>query len=238
MERDHKLSFILPVFNPHEGWEKEFINSLDKLQDEFSDIEYCITVVDDGSTNDVGNIFKDKILPVNKNLKYFGYSENQGKGFAIRYGLERSFSDYYIYSDYDFPFGIHSLKQTFDSLVEGKTNLVIGARDIPSLRILPIGRRILSQSLMIVNLIVTRFRVSDTQAGLKGLDNKAKDIFLTTRTNSFVFELEFILKCLKANLNYGFVHIALNPDVKFTNFSAKIIKRELKNYFKVILGCI
>ena len=236
MGKNYKLSLILPVYNPHNGWEAEFIHSLNKLHEEFSGLDYCVTVVNDGTTNDIGKFFENKILPVYKNVNYFSYSENQGKGFAIRHGLEHSLSDYYIYTDFDFPFGFNPLKQTYDRLVERKNNLVIGTRDYSYFKALSIERRSVSLGLMIVNFFITRFRVRDTQAGLKGFDNKARDIFLTTKTNSFVFELEFILKCLKANIKYSFVHVVPNPDIKFSDFNSKTLKSELKNYLKIIFG--
>lgn len=236
MKKNCKLTLILPVYNPHNGWKKDLIHSLDKLQDEFSGLEYSVIIVNDGSTYDIGNFIEKNIITSYNNLEYFSYSENHGKGYAIRYGLEHSLSDYYIYTDFDFPFGLHSVKQTYDRLVEGKTNLVIGTRDYSYFKALPLERKVLSLGLMIVNAFITRFRVKDTQAGLKGLDNKAREIFLTTKTNSFIFELEFILKCLKANLKHSFVHVVTDPDIKFSNFNIKTLNRELKNYFKITLG--
>ena len=159
-----------------------------------------------------------------------------GKGFAIRYGLEQSISDFYIYTDFDFPFGIHSLKQTYDLLAEGRSNLVIGTRNYSYFRTLPFERKLLSMGLMFFNSVLTCFRVKDTQAGLKGLDNKARDIFLSIKTNSFVFEVEFILKCLKANLKHSYLKVVADNDIKFSNFGSKTIRRELKNYFRIIIG--
>lgn len=236
MKKNYNLTLILPVYNPHKGWEKEFTHSLNKLKEELSDIEYCITIVNDGSTTDIGNFIENEVIPVYQNLNYLSYPENHGKGFAIRYGLDRSLSDYYIYTDFDFPFGFRSVKQTYDRLAEKKTSLVIGTRDHTYLKALPLERRMVSQGLMILNYFITRFRVKDTQAGLKGIDNKAKGIFLTTKTNGFIFELEFILKCLNTNIKYCFVNVVPNPHIKFSNFSSRILLHELKNYFKITFG--
>lgn len=236
MESNCKLTIILPVYNPHNGWENEFINSLNKLDKEFDDLNYCIVIVNDGSTNDIGNFMENNILPFYKNLKYYSYPKNEGKGFAIRHGLENSYSDYYIYTDFDFPFGVCSVRQIYDRLIERKTNLVIGTRNHAYLKTLPFKRRLVSFGLMIFNVFITRFRVSDTQAGLKGLDNNARNIFLTTKINSFVFEFEFILKCLKKNIKYSFVHVVPNFDIKFSNFSRNTLNHELYNYIKIIFG--
>jgi hypothetical protein len=236
MNKEYKLALILPLYNPHTGWKDEFIHSLNKLQEELTGIEYCITIVNDGSTFDIGDFVETRLLPFYKNLNYLTYPENQGKGYAIRYGIKRSSSDYYIYSDFDFPFGLHSIKQAYEKLAGGEVSLVIGTRSHTYLKVLPYGRRFISLGLMIINTIITRFRVSDTQAGLKGLDEKAREILLTTKTNTFTFEMEFILKCLNAKLLYSFVKVLPNSDIKFSNFSLKTIIRELKNYIKIIFG--
>jgi glycosyltransferase involved in cell wall biosynthesis len=236
MKKNYKLNIVLPVYNPHKGWKDEFIHSLNKLQEELSDVDYCITIVNDGSTCDIETIVEKDILPVFSKLNYLSYQVNQGKGYAIRYGLEQTLSDYYIYTDFDFPFGYHSVKETYDKLAEGSCNLVIGTRDHTYLKALPLERRLISKGLMIVNYFITRFRVKDTQAGLKGIDNKARVIFLTNKTNGFIFELEFILKCLKANIKYSFINVVPNPVIKFTNFSSNILIRELKNYLKITFG--
>jgi len=237
MGTNRNLTIILSVYNPHDGWDKELLHSFPRLKDRFSDIDYCITIVNDGSTTNVENTIKNLILPYHKNVYYSGYRKNMGKGFAIRHGLELSSSDYYIYCDFDFPFGIDALREIYEILAAGKTNLVMASRNFFSIyKKLPFWRCLLSLSLFIINSIITRFRVKDTQAGLKGLDNKARDVFLTTKTNSFVFDIEFILKCLKADLKYSFVKVVPNHNIKFTNFGLKVIKRELINYSKILLG--
>lgn len=239
MNPNPDLAIILPLYNPHPGWDTEIVSSLDNLKKEFSGVDYCVTIVNDGSAVEVESIIKSKILPAYNNLNYLGYSENQGKGFAIRHGLKFTYSGYYIYSDFDFPFGIIPLKKMYEKLSAGNYNLVIATRDFSSVyKNSPVRRKILSLGLMTINFIITGSRIRDTQAGLKGLDNKAKNIFLTTKTNSYIFDLEFILKCLKEDLKFNLLQVMVNRNIKFTNFNSGIIKREIKNYIKIILGRI
>lgn len=232
--REPDLTIIIPLYKPPDGWENGFNASLDKLSKTFSDVSFCVNVVNDGSGTETEETFKNNILPLYGNLNYFGYSENMGKGFAVRHGLKNSNSEYYIYCDFDFPFGIEPLRKIYDILSEGRKNLVIASRKTSSFRDLPVRRKILSASLMSFNLILTRFRIKDTQAGLKGFDNKAKDIFLTLKTNSYIFDLEFILRCLKKDLKFTLLPVVLNHDIKFANFGTAIIRRELINLFKIL----
>jgi GT2 family glycosyltransferase len=229
-----KLTIILPVYNPHRGWETRLIQTLNKIKTTFRDVEYYVTIVNDGSQNDLGFFIETELIPKFQNLKYLSYPKNMGKGYAIRFGLMHSFSNYYIYTDFDIPFGIESLRAVYDSLSDGKKSLVLGKRGFSYLKSLPPKRLSLSIGLMFLNSIHTKFRVSDTQAGLKGLDNKARRLFLTTRTNSFIFELEFIMKCLRAEISHTKIGVNPEKDIKLTNFGTQTIRRELINYFNII----
>jgi glycosyltransferase involved in cell wall biosynthesis len=229
-----KLTIILPVYNPHEGWEKRMISVLNNIDAAFRDVEYYVTIVNDGSTHDISFFIENELIPAFPNLKYFSYQENRGKGHAIRYGLKYSFSDYYIYTDFDIPFGIHSLRETYDALVKGKNNLVLGKRGFSYLKSLPPRRFALSLGFMCLNAIQTGFRVPDTQAGLKGLDNKTRLLFLSTKTNGFVFELEFIIKCLEAKTKYTKIKVIPDKGIKLTNFGSQTIRQELDNYLRII----
>jgi|WetSurMetagenome_2_1015567.scaffolds.fasta_scaffold34557_3 cellulose synthase/poly-beta-1,6-N-acetylglucosamine synthase-like glycosyltransferase len=229
-----KLTIILPVYNPHEGWEKRLVSVLNKLEVAFRDVEYYVTVVNDGSTNDISFFIENELIPAFPNLRYFSYQKNRGKGYAIRYGLKHSSSDYYIYTDFDIPFGIISVRETYDALIKGKNNLVLGKRGFSYLKALPPKRLALSLGFMFLNVIHTGFRVSDTQAGLKGLDNKTRLLFLSTTTNGFVFELEFIMKCLKAKTKYSKIKVNPEKGIKLSNFGSHTIRQEFENYIKII----
>jgi len=161
---------------------------------------------------------------------------NKGKGNAVRYGLLNTDADYYIYTDFDFPFGYHAIRDTFEILINTHTNLVIGKRGKEYFSILPFKRRLISSTLRSINYLITGFRIIDTQAGLKGLDNKAKGIFLKTHINSFIFELEFLLNCLKNKITYQFINVKPREDIVFSDFGIKTIKKEIVNYLKVLFG--
>lgn len=236
MNYDYNLTLILPVYNPEHGWENGIINSLNMFRKEFSDIKYRVVIVNDGSTSNIEHFVENNLLPVYKHLIYYSYSENQGKGFAIRYGLRHSLSDYYIYTDFDFPYGCSALKGIYCKLAEGHANLVLGTRDNDYYKSTPFKRKLISRGTMILNGFATRFRVKDTQAGLKGFDNKAREILLTTKTNSYVFDFEFILKCLRNDLKVKTISVKPNPDILFSNFKAKILLSEFMNYLRIIFG--
>jgi glycosyltransferase involved in cell wall biosynthesis len=226
-----KLTVIIPLYNPHAGWENQFIDSLLQLKKELEETELTVILVNDGSTIQINNI--NGIIDRFKYLKYYSYPINMGKGYAIRYGVNVAIADFYVYTDIDFPFGYQIISQTYHILKFSKTNIVIGTRDLSYFRMLPPRRRIYSFLLKEINYLITGFKIKDTQAGLKGLDNKARKVLADTKTNTFLFELEFLKNSLKQGLTYEFINVRCRPGLKFTNFRFRILLKETINLLKL-----
>lgn len=226
------LNIIVPIYNPHVGWEDQFTDSLIKLRAELKETEFSVILVNDGSTHGIDNI--EKIQNQFNFLKYCTYPVNMGKGYAIRFGIKISDADYYIYTDMDFPFGFQSVSLTYQMLRSSDINIVVGTRDISYFKMLPLNRRIYSFILKELNYFITGFKIKDTQAGLKGLDNKAKSVLISTKTNTFLFELEFLRNSLKQGLKYNLIDIKCRPGLHFTNFKFRILFKETMSFMKIL----
>lgn len=227
------LAIIIPLYNPHKEWFNTICGLIADLDLIFSEVEYSVVLVNDGSTDFKESDIELLMAKTNKVI-YYSYPVNKGKGHAIRFGLSKTQADFYVFTDIDLPFGIEIIKKIYQIFIDSRTNLIIGMRHKEYFNMLPFKRKIISITLHNINYILTGFIVHDTQAGLKGFDNEAKKVFLVTRTNEFLFDLEFILLCLKKRLNYSFINIHPRPGIKFTDFPASVIRRELKNLFKII----
>jgi glycosyltransferase involved in cell wall biosynthesis len=229
-----KLNIIIPIYNPHAGWENQFVDHLLELKKELKETDFTVILVNDGSVTRINNI--EDIMNRFKYLKYYSYTVNRGKGYAIRYGINNSDADFYIYTDIDFPFGFQIISQTYQILKSSKTNIVIGTRDASYFRLLPMERRIYSFLLKKLNFFVTGFKIKDTQAGLKGLDNRAKKVLAGTKTNTFLFELEFLKNSLKQGLTFKFINVRCRPKIKFTNFRFRILLKETISLLKLLFN--
>ena len=227
-----KLNIIIPFYNPHAGWENLLIDSILELKKELKEAELTVILVNDGSTIQINNI--NGIMNRLKCLKYYSYPINKGKGYAIRYGINISDADFYVYTDIDFPFGYKIISQTCQILKSSKTNIVIGTRDLSYFRMLPLKRRIYSFLLKELNYFVTGFKIKDTQAGLKGLDNQARKVLADTKINTFLFELEFLKNSIKQGLTYEFIKVRCRSRLKFTNFRFRILLKETINLLKLL----
>ena len=89
------FSIIIPIYN-EENTILELLRRLDKLK--FSTFKKEIIVIDDGSSDN-----PRKILENHKNLydKMYVNQKNEGKGSAVRLGLNKSKGDYVVLQDGD-----------------------------------------------------------------------------------------------------------------------------------------
>lgn len=231
MSKD-KLNIIVPVYNPHPGWETHFLQHLHDLETKIGETDFRVVLVNDGSTKVIENI--DVILKSFPRLDYFSYPVNKGKGHAIRYGIAQEVADYYFYTDVDFPFGCDVIAEAYDKLKNTGVNLVIGVRNKEYFHALPPERRIISYLMKGFCKAISRSRLRDTQAPLKGFDNRARDIFLNTKVDGFIFDFEFLLKCLRHKITYTNIKLSPRPGLIFTEFSNSTIRKEFINLLRAV----
>jgi len=227
------LSIITPCYNPPTKWEEVYLKQVALIEEKFVDYDIEFIVVNDGSSRDFASTF----TPVmnDPRIKLVSYTQNQGKGYAIREGVKAAEGKYIIYTDYDFPFGLKPIFKIFDLLQNG-IDVVIGTRTNDYFFKLPLFRKIISFTLKMVNYLWLPSKLTDTQAGIKGFKSTLKHSFLGINTNSFVFEIEFLRKAVyveKANCDS--ISVTPNEDIEFSNFSWKQIWKEIKSLFRILI---
>jgi len=113
-----KLSVIIPVYN-EERTIFETINTVKNVPP----MDKEIIVVDDGSTDST----YEKLKNIN-GIKLLKYLKNQGKGSAIRMGLEHSMGDVIIIQDADLEYDPSEYIKLISSILLGKSSVVYGTR--------------------------------------------------------------------------------------------------------------
>jgi len=224
-----KISLIIPMYNPSADWFALFPDTLNVLQKTFPDYSFVLVFIDDGSVVPVVQTENNSF-----SVNLIRHTENRGKGAAIRTGLQNTKSSLYILTDIDLPYSTESIITIIRRLKEGN-DIVFGYRDKSEFKKSPFSRRIISfiYGWWVKNIL--RYPVGDTQCGLKGMNEKGKEIFLKTSVTTFLYDLEFMKLVLKKkDIKHSFQKVQLRAGVAFSRMSFKVLFREWLNLVKII----
>ncbi len=229
-----ELDIVLPCYNPGTDWAQHIIESFHELQNKLPETKLNITLVNDGSSK--GIIPEDIIRLKNEigNFNYINYSENRGKGFALRKGIENTTADLCIYTDVDFPYTTECIIKILNELTSSQCDIVAGVKDKNYYKHVPAFRRFISKLLRSCTGFVLRLKVNDTQCGLKGFNKAGKTIFLSTTIDRYLFDLEFIFLASRNNtIKIKPVEIELKENIQFSSMRAGILFTEAGNFLKI-----
>ncbi len=207
-----KLSILIPVYNE----EKTIERLLKKVNDiSILDVEKEIIVIDDGSTDRTSKLI-EKLHKEGK-IILIKHDRNQGKGAAIRSGLNHATGDYTIIQDADLEYDPADIASLLTPIIEKKTEVVYGTRlkRLPNFKrdertirffIHYIGNKMLS----IITSVFYGQWITDMETGYKLIPTK---VMKTLKLNSTGFEMEpeITAKLLKKRYRIYEVSISTNP---------------------------
>jgi glycosyltransferase involved in cell wall biosynthesis len=208
-----KLSIIIPVYNEEKtiGEVLQRVNAV-----KFVDIEKEIIVVDDGSTDETREAIEKYIGKI-KNEKYIQHRYNQGKGAAVKTGINAATGEYIIIQDADLEYDPNDIGKLLQPVITGKAKVVYGtrlkrlpnfSRDERTLRFLLhyLGNKGLS---LITSLLYGQW-LTDMETCYKLFPKKAAESF-SLSARGFELEPEITAKLLKKGYKIIEVPISTNP---------------------------
>jgi len=184
-----ELSFVIPAYNEEESIETA-LGTLDGVVKD-KRLPYEIVVVDDGS--------QDKTLPraikyasKNGHVKVISYTQNEGKGYAVRTGFMQTKGDVVVFADSDMDIDLGAVSKYVDALEHG--DIVVATKWHPESRVdMPLIRRILSHGFNVLVRILTGANLKDTQVGLKVMKKSAfANIFPRLCVKRYAFDVELL----------------------------------------------
>ena len=230
------LSIILPCYNPPQNWAENIVLQYGSLRERIDGTVELI-IVSDGS-NGRGVTEKDVQYLQDKisGLKFISYEVNRGKGYAIRYGAARASGDILIYTDIDFPYDKDSFINVYNALKNDSCDVAVGIKNSHYYEKVPFARRNISKALRFMIRIFLSMPITDTQCGIKGFNKKAKDLFLQTTIDRYLFDLEFIRNCFKSKLyRVTAIPVQLNEGVHFRRMNYAELMSESVNFLKLLM---
>ena len=196
------------------------------LQDK--NLPYEIVVVDDGSRDDTLAKAK-RYAGRNGHVKVVSYSENVGKGYAVKTGFMQTNGNVVIFADSDMEIDLRTISEYLDALKHG--DIVIASKRHRISRVeVPVSRRILSEVFNGLVRLLTGVPLKDTQSGLKAMRKSAFiDVFPRLAVKRYAFDVELLAV---ANL-YGLKVVEMPVNIKL---DAKFKPKEMWHMFIDLLG--
>lgn len=230
------LNVIVPCYNPPEGWETALASRFAAFQEVASDLSGSIglVVVNDGSARQAGEANFRRLQELVPGAQVVSYSENRGKGYALRQGVAASAADWHLVTDTDFPYTLESMRRVVMALAERK-GIAAGNREAGYYETVPLFRRVLSKSLRWMLRHVLRQPITDSQCGLKAFDNAGRQVFLETTIDRFLFDLEFLMLA-NDRVRVTPVPVELREGVVFSQVGWKILATEGSNFMRLLLN--
>lgn len=183
------LSVIVPVFRQEKTIKNDLLQ-IKKALDE-ADWNYEIVVVIDGKVDRSYERAKKIASP---KLKVFGYKENQGKGYAIRFGMRKARGDYIGFIDAGMEIDPLGISMLLEHLRWYDADIIVGSKRHPVSRVnYPLIRKILSWGYFKLVRILFGLKVTDTQAGVKIFKRKVlEDILPVLLVKKYAFDIEML----------------------------------------------
>ena len=191
-------------------------------------------MVNDGSENNVSDTNIDFLKQNITHFKYLNYNQNQGKGYAVRYGVKHASSNKTIFTDIDFPYLDKDLKAVYE-LINEQNDIIIGKRSEKYYDNISTNRKWISKQFKKLIKLLLNIPITDTQAGIKGFNKKGKEILLKTTVNRYLFDLELVKIASKQKANIVETEVSLKPNIVMPNMSTKILFSEFINLLKIML---
>lgn len=237
------ISVILPVYNESECINKTFDSVLEYSK---SHPFYQFIFVNDGSTDNTQNILEKKIYEtdINYHISLISYEQNQGKGYAIKKGVESSSGDYICFIDSDLAYSLSHLDFLVDQL--NSFDVVIGCRNIIpyNFKRVKLLRFLAGKVFNLMTRAILAIKFSDVQAGLKGFRrNVAQTLFKKQTIKRFCFDAELIYLAQKMGYTIGEISVLVCSDhlskiskVNLLQDSVRMLQSLIKIKINDVLG--
>jgi dolichyl-phosphate beta-glucosyltransferase len=183
------LSIVLPCLDEAERLPGTLAAYLAHFPPGRSEVE--LLVVDDGSTDGTAAI-ADQIAAVDPRLRVMRTTQNHGKGYAVRTGMNAAQGELVVFTDADGSYGPGQLERVVAALEDAP--VAIGARLGSQAGTGPPLRRLASRVFNWAMRLLLGLPFHDTQCGLKGFRRDAAEaVFRRARVDGFAFDAEALL---------------------------------------------
>lgn len=200
-----KVSLIIPVYNESSHL-KQFLEGIDNLE---LQIDKELVIVDDCSTDGSWEILND--FSFQSSVILTRQDKNQGKGSAIRKGIEQATGNIIGIQDADFEYETGDISSLLQPLIDNRADIVFGSRFKKSnTQVFRTFHYLINRILTIYSNLCSGLYLTDMETCYKFFSaDVVKNINL--ESNRFGFEPEVTAKIAKLKLRVHELPISYYP---------------------------
>lgn len=197
------INVVIPVYNESLRL-PETLHEYSKYLAKQQDYDTRLYIVDDGSTDTTRAIANDLISKLDIPGEVLSYTQNKGKGNAVKTGVLNSrLADYYYLADADLSAEWNVLDQFMDIIEKEGADVVIGSRaQSESFVKTNKLKRFLGRVAAMLIGIMLDLNIRDTQCGYKLFNKECIKAFELQQISGwgFDFEILYILRLMNKNI--------------------------------------
>lgn len=170
------LSVIVPAYKQEKTIKSDLENIINTLKLGLTNIDFEVICVVDGKLD---NTYREALKVNSENIKVYEYKVNQGKGYAVRFGMSKAKGDLISFLDAGMdisPKGIMMLMAHMDWY---NADIIVGSKRHPVSQVnYPFLRKILSKGYHFGVKLLFGLSLTDTQSGIKIFKRKVVENIL------------------------------------------------------------
>ncbi len=183
------LSVVIPAYKQ----EKTIVRDIKNITETLDSIgyNYEVIIVVDG--------FDDKTHEkakkcASRKVKVVGYKLNQGKGYAVRFGMLEAKGDVIGFIDSGMDIHPAGFMMLLNHMEWYNADIVVGSKLHPVSKVnYPFYRKILSRGYRLLTRVLFGFKVRDTQVGIKFFKRKVvQDVLPRLLVKRYAFDIEIL----------------------------------------------
>lgn len=159
------LSVIVPAYKQAKTIKKDLKNIEKTLQKGLKNINFEIICVVDGILD---KTFAEASKLKSKKIKVYGYENNKGKGYAVRFGMYRAKGDLISFLDAGMDISPRGIMMLMAHMEWYGADIIVGSKRHPVSQVnYPFLRHILSIGYHLIVKLLFGLPLTDTQSGIK-----------------------------------------------------------------------
>ncbi|KPU63073.1 dolichol-phosphate mannose synthase [Thermococcus sp. EP1] len=215
MLKEKTISLIIPAYNEA----KRIGSVLSKIPDFIDEI----IVVDDGSKDNTSEVAK------NWGAKVIRLKQNQGKGAAMKAGINKASGDIIVFMDADGQHNPKEIEKLIIPIINDEADFVIGSRLIKTQGKRPLIRKLSNFLSTFLIKLKLGIEVKDTQSGFRAIK---REFLPDIESKRYEVETELLIKAVKKGARVKETPVERIYGIETGHFQFEDIIRFLKVLFK------